>query len=348
MGNCREYLGGLGRWRYAWSASPFFGCGGTPHGRGSFAEPTVSGGRLSGRGKGGSKQTSVATSRPLFTICTKRRCWYLVAPEPFGDGVRDLGECSGRGLKKSVARIVLPELQRFYGRAIVIITPVEMPISDINRPLSIIIFVLYLGCTCGLNLLWVLLTFIQWYPAIKPLQLWENYTYGYSGRTWTPLILPVLGGGGVERKAGWPGFPHNGKERARSRGESGMAGVPSQWEGTGRDKGEKGNGRGSLAMGRNGPGQGEKRDVRGSLTMGRNGPGQGEKSGMQRGREWSRSRTEKYTGCPKIRGTTQYLSNVAKQAAHPKFVWVFKANCDGKIIYNDPVNKYVCRIAEYR
>jgi hypothetical protein len=38
--------------------------------------------------------------------------------------------------------IVLPELQRFYGRAIVIITPVEMPISDINRPLSIIIFVL--------------------------------------------------------------------------------------------------------------------------------------------------------------------------------------------------------------
>jgi hypothetical protein len=40
---------------------------------------------------------------------------------------------------------VLPELQRFYGRAIVIITPVEMPISDINRPLSIIIFVLYLS-----------------------------------------------------------------------------------------------------------------------------------------------------------------------------------------------------------
>jgi hypothetical protein len=29
------------------------------------------------------------------------------------------------------------------------------------------------------------------------------------------------------------------------------------------------------------------------------------------------------------------LSNVAKQAAHPKFVWVF--NCDGTIIYKDPV-----------
>jgi hypothetical protein len=31
------------------------------------------------------------------------------------------------------------------------------------------------------------------------------------------------------------------------------------------------------------------------------------------------------------------LSNVAKLAAHPKFVWVFNANCDGTIIYNDPV-----------
>jgi hypothetical protein len=31
------------------------------------------------------------------------------------------------------------------------------------------------------------------------------------------------------------------------------------------------------------------------------------------------------------------LSNVAKQVAHPKFVWVFNANCDGTIIYNDPV-----------
>jgi hypothetical protein len=31
------------------------------------------------------------------------------------------------------------------------------------------------------------------------------------------------------------------------------------------------------------------------------------------------------------------LSNVAKLAAHPKFVWLFNANCDGTIIYNDPV-----------
>jgi hypothetical protein len=32
------------------------------------------------------------------------------------------------------------------------------------------------------------------------------------------------------------------------------------------------------------------------------------------------------------------LSNVAKLAAHPKFVWLFNANCDGTIIYNDPVH----------
>jgi hypothetical protein len=31
------------------------------------------------------------------------------------------------------------------------------------------------------------------------------------------------------------------------------------------------------------------------------------------------------------------LSNVARLTAHPKFVWVFNANCDGTIIYNDPV-----------
>jgi hypothetical protein len=33
------------------------------------------------------------------------------------------------------------------------------------------------------------------------------------------------------------------------------------------------------------------------------------------------------------------LSNVAKLEAHPKFVRVFNANCDGTIIYNDPVYK---------
>jgi hypothetical protein len=31
------------------------------------------------------------------------------------------------------------------------------------------------------------------------------------------------------------------------------------------------------------------------------------------------------------------LSNVARLAAHPKFVYIFNANCYGTIIYNDPV-----------
>jgi hypothetical protein len=35
------------------------------------------------------------------------------------------------------------------------------------------------------------------------------------------------------------------------------------------------------------------------------------------------------------------LSNVARVAAHSKFVWVFNANYDGTIIYNDPVLLYV-------
>jgi hypothetical protein len=45
---------------------PFFGCGGTPQGRGSFTERTVSG------GMGVAKQAGVATGWPLFTRCTKR------------------------------------------------------------------------------------------------------------------------------------------------------------------------------------------------------------------------------------------------------------------------------------
>jgi hypothetical protein len=93
-----------------------------------------------------------------------------------------------------------------------------------------------------------------------------------------------------KEKAGWPGFPRNGKERARKKrrnrdgrgslamgrngpgrkGESGMAGVPSPWEGTGQEKRRKRDGRASLAMGRNGPG--------------------GKRAGCQQGPKRSRSR----------------------------------------------------------
>jgi hypothetical protein len=34
---------------------------------------------------------------------------------------------------------------------------------------------------------------------------------------------------------------------------------------------------------------------------------------------------------------TTSLSNIARVAAHSKFVWIFNANYDGTIICNDPV-----------
>jgi hypothetical protein len=88
-------------------------------------------------------------------------------------------------------------------------------------------------------------------------------------------------GPGRRERAGWRGFPRNGRERTRTKGESGMAGVPSQWEGTGRDKRRMRNGRGSLTAGRNGPGAGTKGEsgVAGVPSQ-REGTGQGEESGM--------------------------------------------------------------------
>jgi hypothetical protein len=61
---------------------------------------------------------------------------------------------------------MVPEMQRFYSRAIVItsITPIEIPISDLKQasvnhnhhfrsvPVSLHEFTIR-GCTCGLNLL---------------------------------------------------------------------------------------------------------------------------------------------------------------------------------------------------
>jgi hypothetical protein len=38
------------------------------------------------------------------------------------------------------------------------------------------------------------------------------------------------------------------------------------------------------------------------------------------------------------------LSNVARLAAYPKFVWVFNANCDGTIIYKNPVEYFIRNI----
>jgi hypothetical protein len=120
------------------------------------------------------------------------------------------------------------------------------------------------------------------------------------------------GTGQEEReKAGKPGFPRNGRERARKKGrkresrgslavggngpgrnrESGKAGVPSQWEGTGQEEREKA---GKPGFPRNGRERarkkGRKRESRGSLAVGGNGPGRKEKAGCRLGRKRSRSR----------------------------------------------------------
>jgi hypothetical protein len=185
----------------------------------------------------------------------------MVAPEPFRDGVRDLEECSGRVSEESAAR-----------------------------------------------------------------------TYWLSGRTWTRLALPVpvgpgrcwlfrfgaregrvkgkrdgrssltagRNGPGRKEKAGMPGFPRNGRERARKKrgkresqgslamggngprrkGESGKAGVPSQWEGTGQEEMEKARKPGFPRSGRErARKKWRKRESRGSLAMGGNGQGRRGESG---------------------------------------------------------------------
>jgi hypothetical protein len=151
---------------------PFFGCGGTPHGRGSFAERTVSGGRLSGRGKGVAKQAVVATGGPLFTVCTER-------------GVGTWWRRNRLG-KVSVTWRSVPGRCRRGARLVLTVVPVG------------------------------------------------------PGRRWLFLFGAKERG---KRKAGWPGFPRNGKERARKKKEkAGWPGFPRK--------------------GRNGPGRKRrKRDV---------------------------------------------------------------------------------------
>jgi hypothetical protein len=238
---------------------PFCGCGGTPHGRGSFAERTVSGGRLSGRGKRGSK-----TNR-----CRNKGAFIYTMYKKGGVGTWWRRNLSGT---VSVTWRSVPGGCRRRARLVLTVFPVG-----------------------------------------------PGRCFRFRGERKEGA-----------RKAGWPGFPHSGKERARKKGESRKAGVPSLWEGTGQEERRKREGRGSLAMGGNGPGRkGEsgkagvpsqwegtgqeelekagkpgfprngrerarknwrKRESRGSLAMGGNGPGRKEKAGGRLGRKRSRSR----------------------------------------------------------
>jgi hypothetical protein len=214
----------------------------------AFAERTVSGGRLSGRGKGVIKQTGVATRGAFIQTMYKKGRRYLVAPEPFGDGVRDLEECSGRGSEESAARTYCCS-----GRTWTLLALRSFR-SDLDAAAS--------SCS-GRRERRVKGTGMAGVPS-----QWEGTGQedGESGKAGVPSQWEGTG----QEKAGRPGFPRNGRERARKAEKAGKPGFPRNGRERARRKRE---GRGSLAMGGNGPGKRRKRESRGSLAMGGNGPG---------------------------------------------------------------------------
>jgi hypothetical protein len=176
--------------------------------------------------EGGSKTSSCRNRRAFIYNMYKKGCWYLVASESFGDGVRDLEECSGRVSKESAART--------YCRS--------------GRTRTLLAF-LFGTKQRGKR------------DGRVPSQ--RKGTSQDGGRKRECRGSLAMGRNGPEQreKAGWPGFPRNGKERARKKrrkrdgrgslamgrngpgrkGESGTAGVPLQWEKTGQEeKGESG------------------------------------------------------------------------------------------------------------
>jgi hypothetical protein len=206
----------------------------------------VSGGRLSGRGKGVAKQADVATGGPLFTICRKRGVgtWWRRNPS----GTVSVTWRSVPGGCRRGARLVLTVVPVGPGRCWLFLFGAKERRVDGKRDGRG-------SLTAGRN-----------GPGRRE----------KVGRQWE-------GTGQEEKeKAGWPGFARNGKERARKKREkAGWPGFPRNGKERARKKMRKRDGRGSLAMGRNGPGRnGRKRDGRGSRLMGRSGPGRKGESGM--------------------------------------------------------------------
>jgi hypothetical protein len=199
---------------------PFCGCGGTPHGPGSFAERTVSGGRLSGRGKGVAKQTGVATRGPLFTLCTKKggvgTWWRRNLSGTVSVTWRSVpGGCRRR------ARLVLTVFPVGPGRCWLF--PFR---SDLDAA----------GSSCS-----------------------GRRKEGERKRDGRASLTAGRNGPGKKEEAGRPGFPRNGRERVRKKREkAGKPGFPRNGRERTRNKGRKRESRGSLAMGGNGPGREEK------------------------------------------------------------------------------------------
>jgi hypothetical protein len=208
---------------------PFGGCGGTPHGRGSFCGAYgVRGSAVRAR-KRGNKTNRCRNKGDLYSDYVQKGRRYLVAPEPFGDGVRDPEEYSGRGSEESAARTY---------------------------------------CCSGRT--WTLLALRSFRSDL------DSAASSCSGRRERRVKGAGMAGvpsqweGTGQEKAGRPGFPRNGRERARRAEKAGKPGFPRNGRERARRKRE---GRGSLAMGGNGPGKRRKRESRGSLAMGGNGPG---------------------------------------------------------------------------
>jgi hypothetical protein len=224
---------------------PFCGCGGTPHGRGSFCGAYgVRGSAVRAR-KRGNKTNRCRNKGGLYSDYVQKGRRYLVVPEPFGDGVRDLEECSGRGSEESAVRTYCCS-----GRTWTLLALRSFR-SDLDAAAS--------SCS-GRR---VKGTGMAGVPS-----QWEGTGQedGESGKAGVPSQWEGTG----QEKAGRPGFPRNGRERARKAEKAGKPGFPRNGRERARRKRE---GRGSLAMGGNGPGKRRKRESRGSLAMGGNGPG---------------------------------------------------------------------------
>jgi hypothetical protein len=141
---------------------------------------------------------------------------YLVAPEPFGDGVRDLEECSGRVSEESAARTYCCS-----GRTWTLLALLSFR-SDLDAA----------GSSCsGRRERRVKGTGMAGVPS-----QWEGTGQedGESGKAGVPSQWE--GTGQEDGESGKAEVPSQWEGTGQESGESGKAGVPSQWEGTGQEK----------------------------------------------------------------------------------------------------------------
>ncbi|KAJ3623485.1 hypothetical protein MTP99_019707 [Tenebrio molitor] len=143
---------------------------------------------------------------------------YLVAPEPFGGGVRDLEECSGRVSEESVARTYGCSGRTWTRLALLSFR------SDLDAA----------GSSCsGRRERRVKGDGMAGVPS-----QWEGTGQedGESGKAGVPSQWEGTG----QEKAGKPGFPRNGRERARKAEKAGKPGFPHNGRERARESGKPG------------------------------------------------------------------------------------------------------------